>query len=37
MPLYPFLALASRLVLAEYFDGPSEIPYPKFCKIALFV
>ncbi|MGP0128317.1 MAG: ArnT family glycosyltransferase [cyanobacterium endosymbiont of Rhopalodia musculus] len=37
IPLYPPLALAGGLVLAEVFDGTSKLPYPKFWRIALFV
>ncbi|XHU96417.1 MAG: glycosyltransferase family 39 protein [cyanobacterium endosymbiont of Rhopalodia gibba] len=35
--LYPPLALAGGLVLAEVFDGPRKLLYPKFWRIALFI
>ena len=37
VPLYPPLALAGGLILAEAFDGPSKLFYPKFWIIALFI
>ncbi len=37
MSLYPPLALAGGLALAEVFDRPSEEPYPKWWRIALLI